>query len=96
VAAGRGIFAGLGFLEELSVSDVLGGVFAHDPSELGQGIGSFLLVFNGNGGVMAEIHSAYGKQVLYIEMLNQGGEVVLDSLVPAHSHCPAMQLAHRV
>ena len=96
MAAGRSIFARLYFLEELSVSDVLGGVFAHDSSELGQRIGSFLLVFNGNGGVMTEIHSAYGKQVLYIELLNQSGEVVLDSLVPAHSHCSTMQLTHRV
>ena len=76
-----------------SILDILCGILPHHFPELGQRFGGVLLVVDGDGGVVTEIDSADGQQMLYVILFDQGGEIVLNCLVPATAQGPAIQLA---
>ena len=88
--------SGTDFFEELSVPNILSSVFAHDSSELSQSLGSLLLIFYWNSGIVTEVNSTDGQQMLNIVLLDQTGEVVFNCLVSAHSHGSTMNFAHGI
>ena len=67
----------------LPVLDVLSCVLPHDLAELGKRIWSVLLIVNGNSGVVTEVYSTDGQEMLDVVLLHQTAQVVLDCLVPA-------------
>lgn len=76
----------------LPVFDVFSCVLPHDFAELRQRVRCILLVVNGDGGVVAEVYSTDGQQMLDVVLLHQTAEVVLDGFVPAASKGSAVEL----
>ena len=77
-------------LDELPISYIFSCVFPHDPSELTQRFWCFGLVLYRNSGVVTEINSTDGEQMLHVVVIDHGSKVIFDGFIPAIPHVSAV------